>query len=148
MSSGGLETIHELAERARASDVQMSESICLNLSHFKAVLRQLRKVDDNIILRMNTTNTAEPSECRALFGVLQAAYRRRDHDVRYCLDVLDGKLAERQQHSLQVQREWVESELGVESIVKRRSLAVFRARCPFFELPEEYADILEQKRTK
>ncbi|KAJ2817110.1 hypothetical protein IWW50_006275, partial [Coemansia erecta] len=47
--------------------------------------------------------------------------------------------------SLQTQREWVGAERGVEKIVRRRTLDVFRARCPFFELPEEYADILESK---
>ncbi|KAJ2627859.1 E3 ubiquitin-protein ligase tom1, partial [Coemansia sp. RSA 1290] len=52
-------TLNELAEQARERPVQMSERVCLNMSQFKAVLRQQRKIDDNIILQMNTTDTAK-----------------------------------------------------------------------------------------
>ncbi|KAJ2241860.1 E3 ubiquitin-protein ligase tom1 [Coemansia sp. RSA 475] len=150
MSQNRPETTNELAEQARASNVEMSERVCLDMSHFKSVLRHLRKVDDNIILRMNTTNTAAAGECQIMFGVLQTAYARRDHDIEYCLRVLDRKIDERRAEntpsfSLQTQRRWLDGEHGVERIVRRRTLDVFRTRCPFFELPKEYIDILESK---
>ncbi|KAJ2157926.1 hypothetical protein GGF46_004148 [Coemansia sp. RSA 552] len=149
-NSGGLETIRELEERARTGVVEMSESVCLNMSHFKAALRELRSVDDNIILRLNSTNTAAESECLALFKVLQTAYNRRSHDISYCLGVLDKRIAERKHQevptfSLEAQRKWAGNEEGVEGIVRRRTLTAFRSRCPLFELPREYVDILEQR---
>ncbi|KAJ2846328.1 hypothetical protein IWW36_004405 [Coemansia brasiliensis] len=134
------EVLNELAEQAHEGPAQMSERVCLNMSQFKAVLRQQRKIDDNIILRMNTTDTAKMSECKALFAVLQAAYQRRDRDIEFCLNVLDQKIKQKQEagtpsFSLQTQYEWVDGERKVESIVKQRSLDVFKARCPFFEIP-------------
>ncbi|KAJ1753453.1 hypothetical protein LPJ79_000312 [Coemansia sp. RSA 1821] len=134
------EALNELAEQARERPVQMSERVCLNMSQFKAVLRQQRKIDDNIILQMNTTDTAKVSECKALFAVLQAAYQRRDHDIEFCLNVLDQKIKQKQaagtpSFSLQAQYEWMDGERKVESIVKQRTLDVFKARCPFFEVP-------------
>ncbi|PIA16361.1 hypothetical protein COEREDRAFT_35075, partial [Coemansia reversa NRRL 1564] len=121
-------------------NVEMSERICLNMSHFKAVLHELRKVDDNIILRMNTTNTAAVDDCKALFAVLQTAYARREHDIRFCVDVLDRSIDERKRQnipsfSLQTQRNWIDNELHVENIVRRRSLNVFKSRCQFLDLP-------------
>ncbi|KAJ2401308.1 hypothetical protein GGI23_001484, partial [Coemansia sp. RSA 2559] len=60
--SGSLATLEELKAKARGAEVEMSARICLNMSHFKAVLKHLRQVDDNIILRMNNTNTAAAGE--------------------------------------------------------------------------------------
>ncbi|KAJ2365965.1 hypothetical protein IW150_006070 [Coemansia sp. RSA 2607] len=134
-----LSTLRELEERARAPEVEMSVRTCLNMSHFKATMRELRKVDDNIVIRMNTTNTASGDECQAFFRVLQTAYARREHDIAYCLSVLDKKLSESPRKlSLESQRDWVASERSVENIVRKRTLDVFRSRCKFFELPEEF----------
>ncbi|KAJ2082110.1 hypothetical protein H4R24_001851 [Coemansia sp. RSA 988] len=149
--NSGLETIHELEERARISNVEMSERVCLNMSHFKAVLHELRKVDDNIMLRMNTTNTASADDCKALFAVLQTAYARREHDIRFCVDVLDRNIDERKKQnspsfSLQTQRNWISNELSVESIVRRRSLSVFKSRCPFIDFPEEPVKVFDRKK--
>ncbi|KAJ2806657.1 hypothetical protein H4R20_001607 [Coemansia guatemalensis] len=149
--SSGLETIQELKERARASNVEISERVCLDMSRFKAVLHELRRVDDNIMLRMNTTNTADADDCKALFAVLQTAYARREHDIRFCVDVLDRKIDERKKQnspsfSLQTQRDWINNELSVENIVRRRSLDVFKSRCPFIELPEVFVEVSGQKK--
>ncbi|KAJ2531685.1 hypothetical protein EV175_007201, partial [Coemansia sp. RSA 1933] len=89
-----LATIEELKARARGVEVEMSPRICLNMSHFKAVMKHLRKVDDNIVLRMNTTNTEAAGECLAMFQIMQAAYQRRDRDIGMCLGVLDRKIEE------------------------------------------------------
>ncbi|KAJ1998599.1 hypothetical protein IWW39_000201 [Coemansia spiralis] len=134
MDRGDLATINELAQRARATDVEMSESTCLNLSKFKAVLRQLRKVDDNIMLRLNNTNTASREDCLALFNALQTTYLRRSKDIDTCVAVLDRKLSDTDHgrlFSVRAQRDWVANERSVESIIRRRSLDVLGSRCQF-----------------
>ncbi|KAJ2663602.1 hypothetical protein IWW48_001285 [Coemansia sp. RSA 1200] len=154
-SDRGLATLGELEAKARADDIEMSARICLDMSHFKAVMKQLRKVDDNIILRMNNTNTTAPGECMALFQILQTAYRRREHDIGMCLGVLDRRISDVEEadddggrstlFSLRTQRDWVASERGVEDIVRRRSLDVFKSRCQFFEFPPEFGDFLNRR---
>ncbi|KAJ1662147.1 hypothetical protein IW140_004425 [Coemansia sp. RSA 1813] len=156
--NGSLATLEELKAKARATDVEMSTRICLDMSHFKAVMKHLRKVDDNIILRMNTTNTAAEGECMAVFQILQTAYRRRERDISLCLGVLDQKIEETKMNdrknggsgrsklfSLETQRDWIANERGVEDIVRKRSLDVFRSRCQFFEFPKEFEDFLNQR---
>ncbi|KAJ1812304.1 hypothetical protein LPJ56_005544, partial [Coemansia sp. RSA 2599] len=106
----------------------------------------LRKVDDNIILRMNSTNTASADECLALFRVLQTAYARREHDISYCVSVLDERLAQSpKSFSLQSQRDWIDSEKSVEDIVRKRSLDVFRSRCKYFDFPGDIEDFIQRK---
>ncbi|KAJ1786633.1 hypothetical protein LPJ59_005892 [Coemansia sp. RSA 2399] len=151
---GSLATLEELKAKARGTDVEMSARICLNLSHFKAVLKHLRQVDDNIILRMNNTNTAAAGECLAVFQILQTAYQRRERDIGMCLSVLDQKIEETKKNdqqkrnrlfSLETQRDWIANERSVEDIVRKRSLDVFRSRCQFFEFPPEFEEFLSQR---
>ncbi|KAJ1734910.1 hypothetical protein LPJ72_002129 [Coemansia sp. Benny D160-2] len=156
-SDKGLATLEELEARARADDIEMSARMCVDMSRFKAVVKQLRRVDDNIILRMNNTNTAAAGECLAVFQILQTAYRRREHDIGMCLGVLDRRISDAEEagsgdgggrarlFSLKTQRDWVASERGVEDIVRRRSLDVFRSRCQFFEPPPEFDDFLNRR---
>ncbi|ORX68524.1 hypothetical protein DL89DRAFT_179238 [Linderina pennispora] len=151
-----LPTLSELAERARAPSIEMTQRTCLNMSQFRAHMRLLRKVDDNIILRLNNTNTASDQECLAFFRILQTAFMRRAQDIAMCAGEVDravqAKEAE-QQHAgkrrselfaLRAQAAWVASERSVEDIVRQRSLDVFKARCQFFELPSEFVDFLDQ----
>ncbi|KAJ2069787.1 hypothetical protein GGI08_000175, partial [Coemansia sp. S2] len=121
MDRSDLSTINELAQRARATDVDISESTCLNLSKFKAALRQLRKIDDNIMLRLNSTNTASREDCLALFNVLQTTYLRRSKDIDMCVEVLDKKLSETtdRMFSVKAQRDWVANERSVEDIIRK-----------------------------
>ncbi|KAJ1941569.1 hypothetical protein FBU59_003464 [Linderina macrospora] len=151
-----LPTLSELADRAHAASVEMTPRTCLNMSLFKAHMKLLRKVDDNIILRLNNTNTASDQECLAFFRILQTAFARRAQDISMCVDVVGRAVEAREGEqkgpakkrsdlfSLRAQAGWVASERSVESIVRQRSLDVFKARCQFFELPGEFVDFLEQ----
>ncbi|KAJ2604773.1 hypothetical protein H4R99_001597 [Coemansia sp. RSA 1722] len=147
MSSGQeMSTLRELEQKARGSDIEINARVCLNMSHFKATMRELRKVDDNIILRMNSTNTASTKECLALFRVLQTAYARREHDISYCLGVLNQKLAESpKSFLLESQRDWIDNEKSVEDIVRKRSLDVFNSRCKYFDFPADFEDFIQRK---
>ncbi|KAJ2812411.1 hypothetical protein H4S07_001419 [Coemansia furcata] len=132
MDRGDFATINELAQRARATDVDISESTCQSLSKFKAAMRKLRKIDDNIMLRLNSTNTASQEDCLAFFNLLQTTYQRRSKDIDMCVDVLDKKLMNNaRSFSIKAQRDWVANERSVEDIIRRRSLDILRSRCQF-----------------
>jgi hypothetical protein len=50
-------------------------------------MKELRRIDDNIMLRMNTTNTHSEAACADFFRQLAAAYERRERAVAFCRGV-------------------------------------------------------------
>ena len=53
---------------------------------FVDIMKRLRQVDDNIILKMNNTDSTSPEACKALFNAIAEAYTRREDAIIYCLD--------------------------------------------------------------
>ena len=51
------------------------------------MMKEYRKVDDNIMLRMNTTDTHSEAGCAEFFKQLAEAYQKREDSVNYCLKV-------------------------------------------------------------
>lgn len=51
------------------------------------MMKEYRRVDDNIILRMNTTDTHSEAGCGEFFKQLADAYQKREDTVNYCLKV-------------------------------------------------------------
>ena len=55
---------------------------------FIEIMKELRRVDDNIIPRMNMTDTHSEKACGEFFSQLAESYRKRENAVDYCLKVL------------------------------------------------------------
>ncbi|KAI9595304.1 caffeine-induced death protein 2 [Syncephalis fuscata] len=133
---------------------------CYNLSYFKEYMKELRRIDDNIMLRMNTTNTYSEASCADFFHQLATAYQRRERAVTYCQNILDEKLDKTRQEltddpddvrvksrlfAEETQRRLVTNELIVEDIVRSRSMKVFRDRCRAFRVPNDFEDFLAHR---
>ncbi|CAG8745461.1 13648_t:CDS:2, partial [Acaulospora morrowiae] len=90
--------------------VEVNPNLCHNLTYFKAsfskrgqiishiqlcsyifidLMKEYRKIDDNIMLRMNTTNTHSEKACAQFFQQLADAYSQREQ-------ILDKGLEEKQ----------------------------------------------------
>lgn len=50
-------------------------------------MKELRKVDDNIINRLNSTSTQAEGVCGDFFKQMSEAYAKRDETIDYCLKV-------------------------------------------------------------
>lgn len=50
-------------------------------------MKELRRVDDNIIPRMNATDTHSEKACGQFFHQLAEAYQKRETAINYCLKV-------------------------------------------------------------
>ncbi|SAL99002.1 hypothetical protein [Absidia glauca] len=74
------------------SDKPLSPSTCANFSFFKEMMKELRRVDDNIILGLNSTDTHSENACGEFFNRLATAYRKREEAVDYCLKVMDDEI--------------------------------------------------------
>ncbi|KAI6105592.1 hypothetical protein F5141DRAFT_1124778 [Pisolithus sp. B1] len=106
--------------------VYVSPATCHNLSLFKDLLREYRRLDDTITMRLNQ---------------LVENWKRRTEIVDYCVDVVDQSMNEKRrvlegQHgdaraqrkaqadlfAEEVKRNQVHNELSVERIIRNRSL--------------------------
>ncbi|KAJ1921328.1 hypothetical protein H4219_000644 [Mycoemilia scoparia] len=147
-----LPTLLELRNKAKSNDVELDPSICHNISIFRDIMKRLRKVDDNIILQVNNTNSTSPDACRALFEVMANAYTRREEAIRYCTGIIDDDINElkakdkndSQIYSKEMLKQWVLNERFVEDIVRDRSLSVFKSRCQVFNIPKDFKPFLER----
>ncbi|KAI8098922.1 caffeine-induced death protein 2 [Halteromyces radiatus] len=131
------------------SDKPLTPSTCSNFSFFKDMLKELRRVDDNIILRLNSTDTHSEQACGDFFKQLASAYRKREDAVDYCLKVMDAEI-DRKTNLLQqdpddydtqsslfsdeTKRRMIANELVVEGIVRDRTIQVFKSKCRVFDV--------------
>ncbi|KAG0324689.1 hypothetical protein BGZ99_001575 [Dissophora globulifera] len=71
----------------------IAETTCYNLSKFRATMKSFRVLDDNIMLRLNETNTQTEAACASFFNELVAAYQKRDASIKFCLETMDKNIA-------------------------------------------------------
>ena len=50
-------------------------------------MREMRRIDDNIMLRLNATDTHSKESCAGFFKQLADAYTKRQHAIDTCLQV-------------------------------------------------------------
>lgn len=50
-------------------------------------MKDLRRVDDNIINRLNSASTQAEGSCSDFFKQMSEAYAKRDEAIDYCLKV-------------------------------------------------------------
>ncbi|CAG8439342.1 13746_t:CDS:2 [Funneliformis caledonium] len=133
---------------------EVNVETCYNLSYFKDLMKEYRKIDDNIMLRMNTTNTHSEAACADFFKQLSDAYQKRER-------ILDAELEKKQKaldddpfdNNLKNQmfvdeskRRMINNELTVEDIVRERSLSVFKNKCRIFHMPKEFEYFINKRR--
>ncbi|ORX89244.1 hypothetical protein K493DRAFT_410551 [Basidiobolus meristosporus CBS 931.73] len=143
-----------------AEEQTLNPNLCYNLTYFKDLMKGLRKIDDNIMLQMNTTNIHSEDSCATFFGQLSEAYKKREHTIQYCLKVMDEELAMKQKelhddpddydvrdsiYTTESQRRMIHNELVVEDIVRDRSLKVFREKCRSHRIPKEFKKFLKRE---
>ncbi|KAF8631954.1 hypothetical protein AX15_002115 [Amanita polypyramis BW_CC] len=91
--------------------VHVSPSTCHDLSLFKELLKEYRKLDDAIVMRLNRANATmrdrervgdrilagnvQDEACAYLWRELVANWKRRTQLVEYCVDVVDQSINEK-----------------------------------------------------
>ncbi|KAI9447972.1 caffeine-induced death protein 2-domain-containing protein [Lactarius indigo] len=143
--------------------VHVSPATCHNLSAFKELLKEYRKLDDTVTMRINRTTaqfrdrdrmgvsgkgSVQEQACSYLWQELVENWKRRAELINYCVEITnETRIGQSDQlgdgappsSSLAVSDETksrqVRNELAVENIVRRRSLDAFISRCRYFEAP-------------
>lgn len=95
--------------------VHVDQSTCFNLSVFKELMREYRKVDDNVTMRLNRTvaqfrdrdrslsvgssSAQSPDEeaCAFFWKDLVLNWKRRTEIIEYCVDVVDKSMEQKRQ---------------------------------------------------
>ncbi|PAV21296.1 caffeine-induced death [Pyrrhoderma noxium] len=94
--------------------VHVDQSTCFNLSVFKELMREYRKVDDNVTMRLNRTvaqfrdrdrqstsnsSSKSPDEeaCAFFWKDLVSNWKRRTEIAEYCVDVMDRSMEKKRQ---------------------------------------------------
>ncbi|KAF5331642.1 hypothetical protein D9611_007679 [Ephemerocybe angulata] len=92
--------------------VHVTSSTCLNLSLFKDILKEYRRLDDAIVMRLNRANAmardqergqghdertenAQSKACLSVWMELTENWKRRTKLVDYCISVVDHNLDEK-----------------------------------------------------
>ncbi|KDQ15354.1 hypothetical protein BOTBODRAFT_31678 [Botryobasidium botryosum FD-172 SS1] len=86
----------------------VSESLCTNLSVFKDLMKEHRRLDDSVTMRMNRNSAffrdkdrlgkgaSTPEEsCTHFWHELVANWNGRTEIINYCVDVVDRKMEEK-----------------------------------------------------
>ncbi|CAG8603060.1 20418_t:CDS:2 [Cetraspora pellucida] len=137
-------------------EVEVDNSTCYNLTYFKDIMKEYRKIDDNIILRMNTTDTHSEQACAEFFKQLTKAYSKREQIINQCLKELEKKQKaliddpydndlKNQMFVEESKRRMIGNEITVEEIVRDRSLTVFKNKCRMFHIPKEISEIINRQ---
>ncbi|KAI7898134.1 caffeine-induced death protein 2 [Cokeromyces recurvatus] len=128
---------------------ELNPTTCFNFSFFKEYMKELRKVDDNIINRLNSTSTQSEGACADFFKQISNAYAKRDEAIDYCLKLMDQDLEKKNKKleedpddfdvknsifTRESMRQSVSNERFVEEIIRERTLQVFKTKCRSFDV--------------
>ena len=122
---------------------------CRNLFEFKEALLAWRKLDDVIIYRLNTSlpvralkenELDRTRQCKELLDDLELNHAARKSAISECLRENEKIVHELAQHkgdskqSLEMKKEMtklrlIQGELGVEDVIRSRTMKVFHERC-------------------
>ncbi|XP_034243761.1 coiled-coil domain-containing protein 58 [Thrips palmi] len=131
---------------------------CADFQLFQANLKVMRDIDDKIINTLNSKlptnfsrNDVNPSTtCKELFTELSSTYAHREKVIKGCITLSANRIkllagekdADPDNASIlkdlrkeQTKLRMLQSELGVEEVVKERSLKVFQERCRAYYKP-------------
>ncbi|KAH8118685.1 caffeine-induced death protein 2-domain-containing protein [Phellopilus nigrolimitatus] len=85
--------------------VHVDSSTCHNLSLFKELMREYRKVDDSVTMRLNRTaaqfrdrdrhaarSTPEEEACAYFWSDLVSNWKKRTEIIEYCVNVVDTSI--------------------------------------------------------
>lgn len=106
---------------------KLTQADCLDVSHFRMLLRQDRKSDDNLTHRLNTINTQDYQQCADVAVWLREMHKARRRALQNCIKLIESP----SDSSMVVKKEvaLLRGELVVEDIVEEQSWAVLHDRC-------------------
>ncbi|RKP18726.1 hypothetical protein ROZALSC1DRAFT_22945 [Rozella allomycis CSF55] len=106
---------------------------CFNMRFYYQMLKNLRKVDDTIINRLNKINTSDKTQCDQFLDALSKLYKAREIGISNCIKTLEEREKSGDSDSLTLKKQisMMKSDLVVEEIDRERSINLVRDRCGY-----------------
>ncbi|KAH7639508.1 coiled-coil domain-containing 58 [Dermatophagoides farinae] len=135
------------------------EAMCEDFLAFEDVLKNLRKLDDNIVHSLNTTIPTQSfavkgidptKQCQELYKQLMELHTNREQAIKNCIIRVSESVhqlkrrRDENEADFQVQKQlrkeqnklrMMQNELHVEEVVRDRSLKFFHERCRAYYRP-------------
>ncbi|KAI8810976.1 caffeine-induced death protein 2-domain-containing protein [Cladochytrium replicatum] len=130
------------------------DASCLELSFFKATLKEARILDDNMTPKLNaltTRSTDLDRSCSSFLEQLKVAYASRDRFINRCVKVMRNEVSQRKEALAsdpnsrstkasilvaEAQLRAMENEFTVEEILRDRTWSLFHSRCRGLKIPD------------
>ncbi|KAK9507587.1 hypothetical protein O3M35_007411 [Rhynocoris fuscipes] len=134
---------------------------CGDFLEFQDTLKKMRDVDDKLVYALNASvpspsfrSQINPAQsCEELYNKLQENHEHRDKSIRNCINITSNKVQELKEKRFagedsstnkilskeQTKLRLLKSELGVEEVVRDRSLKLYYERCRPFYKPKDFA---------
>ncbi len=107
---------------------------CSEIILFKDYLRDSRKMDDNLILTLNKTD-GSPSQCQKIYNQWLDSHLFREKHIQKCLEENTNIKESSTPNSWKKDASFLQSQMGVEQILRDTARKHFKTKCPGFNTP-------------
>jgi hypothetical protein len=108
---------------------KLTQADCLDVAHFRMLLKQDRRSDDNLKHRLNSINTNDYRQCAQLAGWLAEMHRARRAALSNCLNLVESSGGVGKQDVKGKEVTLLRGEAVVEDIVEEQSWALVHEKC-------------------
>ncbi|KAK6633577.1 hypothetical protein RUM44_004184 [Polyplax serrata] len=135
---------------------------CLDFLQFQDILKKMRELDDKIIYTLNTNLPTESfrgqkdtsSTCKELYGHLQQNFDKREKAIQKCINYSKDRVQDlkkkkdlnnddyniiRALRKEQSKLKLLQTELGVEEVVKDKTSKILYERCRMHYVPPNFS---------
>lgn len=98
---------HAILSDVKGTSVKITRDTCRDFVYFRQLLRDARRLDDNIGNTLNKIDIADPRMCSELMNAMAKTHKERMNSLKFCMSVLedDVSLAQNQPKAKILQKE-------------------------------------------
>lgn len=82
----------EMIKNESGEKVRIEQSTCLDFVYFRQLIRQARKPDDNISIRLNKINPSDPKQSRMILDFMKKLHEGRERALEFCQGVIQREI--------------------------------------------------------
>lgn len=90
---------HAILSDVKGTSVKITRDTCRDFVYFRQLLRDARRLDDNIGNTLNKIDIADPRNCSELMNAMAKAHKERMNSLKFCMRVLENEVSLAQDQS-------------------------------------------------
>jgi len=84
---------HAVLSNVKGASVKITRDTCRDFVYFRQLLRDARRLDDNIGNTLNKIDTADPRKCSDLMEIMKKMHNERMDSLNFCMSVLENDVS-------------------------------------------------------